>query len=81
MTNTIESKLEKFIKLGEGRTDRAVKIILSLGNLANSAYAFEGREIKAEEMYTALKQAIKTSEECFNKSKASKTKFTFTSVR
>jgi hypothetical protein len=72
----MESKSDKFHRLAEARTNRAINAISSIGKLSNRIhYDFEERDVKA--IFGALKDALEDTRSKFELSikAASKKKF------
>ena len=60
-----ETKHERFIRLAESRTQRALKSIQVIGNLSNrSRYEYSDQDI--ERIVGALRREVRTLEQRFN---------------
>ena len=58
---------ENFIRLAEGRTEKAIKAIRVLGNLSNPTnYSYTEKDV--EEIFSALSEELKTAKALFKKS-------------
>lgn len=58
------TKREKFVKLAEARTNKALKHLQLIGNLSNrNAYEYSEEDVR--KMFKALEEAIQTSKKRF----------------
>lgn len=57
-------KRQKFRQLAEGRTNRALKAIFSIGNLSNRQY-YEWEDAELRKITKALRQAVSEVEKRF----------------
>jgi hypothetical protein len=62
----MESKQEKFKRLGESRVNKIIKQVELLGNLANTS-AYEYTEEQVKSIYKTIRRALKNSESNFDK--------------
>ncbi len=61
----MDKKREKFVKLAEARTNKALKDIQLVGNLSNrSAYAYSDDDIR--KMFKALQDGLEKSKQRFS---------------
>ncbi len=69
-----ESKADKFKRLASKRTNNAIKQIENIGKLSTSAYEYTLEQV--ERIFGALQDTLDTAKAKFNKTKATKQKFT-----
>lgn len=60
-----ESKREKFVRLAENRTNKAIEMIRLLGNLANKS-SYDYTRADAEKIFKALENEIDQAKRNFN---------------
>jgi len=61
-----ETKHDKFIRLAEARTSKALNMIELIGNLSNRSF-YEYTDEEIEKIFTILEREIRKSKEKFSK--------------
>ena len=72
MNNT---KAERFVRVAEARTNKAIDIIRLLGNLSNTN-VYEYREEDIEKIFNAIEEEISSARARFDASDRAKKRFT-----
>lgn len=72
----IESKSERFIRLGKPRVQSVLKSIRILGNCANRS-TYEYNEEQITKMFKSIRDALDLTESKFSKSKKEQEEFDF----
>ena len=72
---SVETKRDRFIRIGNARMQRALNSIRLLGNLANSNYSWNEEDIKT--MQNSIVDTLNKTINCFSKRKTKAPEFTF----
>lgn len=72
--NANESKADKFKRIATYRTNNALKILRSLGQLSAPAYEYTPEQV--EKIFGAIQKALDEAKEKFNKTKPKEEEFT-----
>ena len=71
MSNTQETKREKFVRLAEARTNKIIDMLQLLGNCSNSS-AYDYSQQDVDKIFTAIEAEVREAKKKFSKIESKK---------